>query len=204
MNCKWYIPVFIIILAAFGVGLERSTLPNQEIIVQFNAENVSSSQAQRAIANITSQLKSVGIANIVVSEMHDGKLKVTYYSATDVAVIKGLFGKQDKLELGDTAFNETEDSSKIPFSNHSNIYKLDVIKIQKDYGSNIGLQGLPVVVKSAKDNYLKPIISLSASEINFDLKQRDENVAYKNYRDISLLIDITSHKIPEVRAGPFS
>lgn len=204
MNVRWYIPVLIIILAAFGVSLEQATLPNQEIVVEFNTENVSAYEAEQAITSITSQLKSIGVENIVVSEIQGGKLKVTYFSTTDVAVIKNLFPKQNNLQLGNTDFNEKDTSPEIPFSNHSNVYKLDVIKIQKDYGSDLGLQGLPVLVKTAKDQCLSQIVLLGTAETNFSLKQNFENVAFKNYRNVSFLIDITSHKIPEVRAGPLS
>ncbi|MCB0464749.1 MAG: hypothetical protein KDC78_03595 [Aequorivita sp.] len=204
MNWKWYIPVIIIVLAFFGISKEQSTLPNQEIVIQFDTNSVSSDEAQLAVSKITNQLKAIGVADVQVSELLDGKLKVTYYSTIDVAVIKNLFYKQNKLQLDDTAFNEKDNSSKIPFSTDSNTYKLDVIKIQKDYGSDLGLHGLPVALKSVKDQYLNQIVSLAAGDSNFSLKQNFEYVAYKNYRNVSLLIDTTSHKIPEVRAGPLS
>lgn len=204
VNWRWYIPVLIIAFAFFGIGLEQSTLPNQEIVVQFDAKSVSTDEAQRAVSEITNQLKAIGVTDVEVSELLNGKLKVTYYSTIDVTVIKNLFFKQNKLQLGDTAFNEKEGSSKIPFSSHSNTYKLDVIKIQKDYGSDLGLQGLPVALKSSKDQYLNQIVSLATDNADFSLKQNFESVAYKNYRNVSLLIDTTSHKIPEVRAGPLS
>lgn len=178
-------------------------MPNQEIVVQFNADSISVDEAQDAISEITSQLKAIGVADFQISELLDGKLKVTYYSTIDVNVIKNLFQTQKKLHFGDTAFNEKDGSSKIPFSN-SNTYKLEVIKIQKDFGSDLGLHGLPVEVKSLNDQYLNPIVSLGTSEINFSLKHSIERVASENYHDAVLPIDATSHKIPEVRAGPLS
>jgi hypothetical protein len=204
VNWRWYIPILLIVLTFFGVKLEQSALPNQEIVVQFNAEKISDSEAQQAIARITSQLKSGGVKNVVVSQIHGNRLKVTYYSTTDVATIENLFKEEGKLQLDDTAFNEKQHSSEIPFSKNTSFYKVDVIKLQKDYSANSGLQGLPIVVKSAKDTYLKPITSLCVSETVFHLKQREEQVAFKNYRSVSILIDTTSHKIPEVRAGPLS
>mgnify|MGYP000038251692 CR=1 FL=1 len=159
---------------------------------------------QRLVEFITNQLKAIGVAVVQVSKIQNGKLKVTYYSTIDVAIIKDLFNKQDKLQLGYTAFNEKESSSKNPFSNDSNTYKLDVLKIQKDYGSDIGLHGLPVEVKFAKDQYLNQVVSLGTSETYFSFKHSIESVVFKNYRDVSLLIDNTSYKIPEVRAGPLS
>ncbi len=202
MNWKWYIPVVIVALTFFGVNLERSTLPNQEIVVQFNTENVSAFEAEQAIANVTFQLKSIGVENVLVSAIENGKLKVSYYSAKDVATIKGLFSAKNSLSAA--AFNEKDNSSKIPFSPESHIYKLDVVTIQQDYNAGLGLQGLPVGVKTVKEQYLKPIISMGFSEISFQFSPKDEIVAYKNYRHASHLIDHTSYKIPEVRAGPLA
>ena len=204
MNWRWYFTGLIVALAFFGISREQSAVPNQEIVIQFDAHSVSTDEAQRAISEITAQLKSIGVADVQISEILDGKLKVTYYSTIDVAVIKNLFQKQDKLQLGDTAFNETENSSKIPFSNNSNTYKLDVIKIQKDYGSDIGLRGLLVEVKSVKEQYLFTFSILNTSENNFDFQHCIESAVCKNYRNVILFSDKTSHKIPEVRAGPLA
>lgn len=202
MNYKWYIPVLIIALAFFGISLEKSTLPNQEIVVEFSTENVSVVEAEKAIANITSRLKSIGIEEVLVSKVQNGKLKVSYYSSKDVATIKGLFSEQNNLQLASTDFNKKNAPLKTPFSQDSHLYKLDVVTIQKDYKANLDLQGVLVVVKNSKDQYLKPVFSLQSSENNFDLKQAIALVAFKNYRDISFLINQTSYKIPEVRAGP--
>ncbi len=204
MNWKWCIPTLIIALAFFGISVEQSASPNQEIVVQFDASSVGVDEAQLAISEITNQLKAIGVNDVQISELLDGKLKVTYYSTIDVSVIKNLFQKQDKLHFGDTAFNEKDGSSKIPFNTNSNTYKLDVIKIQKDFGSDLGLHGLPTEIKSLKDQYVNPIVSLGTAEIYFSLKHSIESVVRENYHDAVLLIDNTSHKIPEVRAGPFS
>ncbi len=204
VNWRWYITGFIVALAFFGMSMEQSTVPNQEIVVQFNADSISTDEAEQAISEITNQLKAIGVADVQISDLLDGKLKVTYYSTIDVAVIKNLFYKQNKLQLGDTAFNKKDNSSKIPFNSNSNNYKLDVIKIQKNFGSGLGLHGLPVEVKSLKDQYLNPIVFLGTSEINFNLKHCIERVVCENCHETVLLIDSTSHKIPEVRAGPLS
>ncbi len=204
VNKRWYFLGIIIALAFFGISLEQSAVPNQEIVVQFNADSITVDEAEQAISNITSQLKAVGIEVLQVSEIYDGKLKVTYYSNVDVAIIKDLFDNQNKLKLGYSTFNNHGDSSKIPFGDESNTYRLAVSKIQKDSGSDLGLHGLPVEVKNVKDQYLNPIVSLGAAETNFSFKHNIESVVYKNYRDIVFLIDNSSYKIPEVRAGPLS
>ncbi|MDN3725474.1 hypothetical protein QRD02_13880 [Aequorivita sp. SDUM287046] len=204
MNWRWYIPILTIALAFFATSREQATLPNQEIVVQFGANAVSDEDAQRAVAEITNQLEAIGVAEIQVSQLLHGKLKVTYYSTIDVAVIKNLFYKQNKINLDEALFAKRNHSPESPFGDdHSKTYRLDVIQIQKNYGSDFGFHGLPVELKSAKDQYLNQVISL-VNDTHFGFKQNFESVAYKNYRTIALLIDTSSHKIPEVRAGPVS
>lgn len=183
---------------------QSTTNPNQEIVVRFNAVSIDSDEVQRAIADIRNQLESIGIEQVHVSDILDGKLKVTYYSDEDISVVKNLFLEQDKLQLGDTAFNDKDGSTKIPFEQNHYTYKLDVVKIQQDSGSDIGLHGTLVEIKSANDQYLKPILSLATSEVDLSLKYTIKSAGCKTYPNISLLINDSSHKIPEVRAGPLS
>lgn len=204
MNKRWYFFGLLVALAIFGISLEQSVVPNQEIVVQFNAKSINSEEAQQAISEVTDQLKSIGISDFQVFEALDGTLKVTYYSTIDVAVIKNLFSKQSKLQFGETAFNEEGGSSKIPFHNDSNTYKLEVVKIQDNSGSDVGFHGLPVEIKSLKDQYLNQHVFLGISEIAFGIKNTFERKTGKNYYALDFSKDSTSHKIPEVRAGPVS
>ena len=204
MNWRWYISAVVIALAFFGMSLGQSTTnPNQEIVVRFNTTSIDSDEVQQAIADIRSQLKSIGIEEVHVSEILDGKLKVTYFSDKEVAVIKKLFLQHNKIQLGSTTFDDKDGSSKIPFNQNSNTYKLDVIKIQQDLGSDVGFHGTLVEIKSANDQYVKPIFSVVASQIDFNIKYSTESAGCKTYPNIAHLINNSAHKIPEVRAGPF-
>lgn len=204
MNWRWYITGIIIALAFYGAGFEQSTTnPNQEIVVRFSANSITPNEAKKAISGITTQLKSIGVDDIHVSEVVDGKVKVTYFSTLDVVVIKNLLYRHNKLDLSDTAFNEKGDSSSFPFSNSTNTYKLKIVKIQTDPGSDIGFQGLLVAVNSFADQYLKPRISLATSEINFTPKDNFEGLDPIIFHNVPVLIPYFEHKIPEVRAGPF-
>ena len=204
MNWRWYIPILLVALAFVGVSWEQSSLPNQEIVVQFHTNSVSEVEAKQAIANITGQLKSIGVDDFQISQIRDGKLKVTYYSTKDIKVIKNLFAAPIHYQLGNTAVGNTDIPAELPSKENPNAYQVNVLKIQKDSRIDLGLQGLPVEIKSATDQYLNPIVSLGVPEAAFNFKKSFENVAFKNYCNISLLIDTTSHKIPEVRAGPLS
>src|SRR5690554_2550024 len=109
--------------------MEPSTRPNQEIVVRFDAQSVSAADAKRAVSQITKRLKAIGVAHVQVSELHGGKLKVSYYSTIEVSVIKDLLERQPNF--GHTAFNATDNPLDIPFNrDHSKPYQLDVVLIQ--------------------------------------------------------------------------
>ncbi len=203
VNWRWYITGIIIALAFYGAGFEQSTAsPNQEIVVRFSADSITANDAKKTISEITRQLKSIGVDDVHVSEVVNGKVKVTYFSTLDVAVVKSLLYRYNKLDLSDTAFNKDDNSSQFPFSNSPSTYKLEIVQIQTDLGSDIGFQGILVEVNSLADQYLKPRISLATSEINFTPKDNFESADITNYLVVPEFITEFEHIIPEVRAGP--
>lgn len=194
----------MLVLLILGISIEQTTIPNQEIVVRFDVASVNTAEAQQAVSEITKQLEAIGVTDVHVSKLFDGKLKVTYYSTIEVSVIKSLLQNQDLLQLKGTAFNKNRDAFPNPLHRDIKTYELDVVQIQKNNGSNIGLQGLPVVLKPAKDQYLKPVLSNSATEISFVLKDFDADAVNSNYRYAPESSNNCAHKIPEVRAGPLS
>ena len=182
--------------------MEPAALSNQEIIVRFDAQSVNAADAQVAVSEITNQLKAIGVVHVQVSELHQGELKVSYYSTIDVSVIKNLLDRPSDLQIGKAGFSASDIPFEIPFKSNQKTYELDVVLIQKDTGSNVGMQGLPILVKSGKEYYLKPIFFHNTSEINLNLRFCDESTAFKIHHKVSLSMDNPSHIFPEVRAGP--
>lgn len=205
VNWRWYFTGLVVALAFLGISLGQSpTDRNQEIVIRFHAETISDQEAEAVVSEVTDQLRHLGIADIQISELLDGELKITYYSALEVSVIKNSLYQQSRFPLGDTAFNEREGSSKVPFQDHPQTYRLDVIKIQNDLGSALGFQGLLVEVKSSNDQYLKPKLALDSPETGITADIGIEKRESCIYRNVVLPFDHTSHRIPEVRAGPLS
>ncbi len=202
MNWRWFFPILLIALAFYGISKENATRPNQEIVVQFDANTVNTDDARQAVSEITNRLKQIGVADIHVSELRNGKLKVTYFSTVDVALVKNLISNPNSIPLNDSFPSRSDDAPKTPQGENSGTYKLVVIEIQKDYKPGLGFHGVPVELKTVKDQYFTQLFPLTDCQFNFNLKRTDESVAYKNYRGISFLIDSSFRKIPEVRAGP--
>ena len=202
MNAKWFFSTLIVLLALFGIGAGQVAAPNQEIVVQFNGDEVTLDDAQNAIAIVKKQLQIIGVENIQVVEGDEGSLKITYYSDVDVAVIKGIFSVEDKLELGLISYSKDKEPFKVPAKDNSNTYELNVCEIHIGVDAEMGFNGYLLELKFGNENYFNPIVYFSADEINVRERNRIEKIAYTVHRNIALVIDNSSHNIPEVRAGP--
>ncbi len=201
MKLKWYICTLIIVLTFLGVGQHQISVPNQEIIVQFTDDEVSSDDAINAITIVKKQLQVIGVDNIQVCEVADGKLKITYYSDIDVASIKNILSQEENLKLGYTS--NDDESSKLPSKDESNSYNLDVYEIQKESNSDWDFEGTLVLeLKPDGDRFsnLKVFASFEELDVEVDITR----VAYKLHYNIAIAIDKTSYIIPEVRAGPIA
>lgn len=94
MQLKRYIGAIIFILSFLAViSQQEFNVPNQEIVLEFNHVEVTSNEAQTAVAHVKQQLQGLGANQIKVQQTAQGKLKITYYSDADVASIKKTFSK---------------------------------------------------------------------------------------------------------------
>lgn len=204
MNSKWFIGVVVIALAFLGISLEQTAIPNQEIVVQFHLDAVSTNDFENAITIVTEQLQSIGVEGVQVTKLLDGNLKITYYSTIDVARVKDLFSKQENLLAGYSSFATNETTPYEPFDSDIVTYELNVSEIQTATDAAMGLHGSLVEFKSGNEWYVNPVVYLPSSNIDFAAHNTRENVARTQYEKVTLGIDTSSYKIPEVRAGPLS
>ena len=207
MKLRLYISTFIITLTLLGtLCKEQAVVPNQEIVLQFIDANIATSQTQSTIATVKAQLKALGADNIQVTEdAINGKLKIAYYSDSDVLHVEKILSKENKVELDVTANSQDNNHSEFPSDKNTKIFNLDVYKIQDSSDTNTGLDGkLAIELKPESDRFFNPIVDFFAVEIDNRKRDRIIKVAYKLNRNIAIAIDNTSHNIPEVRAGPIT
>ncbi|MFT5249028.1 MAG: hypothetical protein ACI93P_000751 [bacterium] len=202
MKPKWYLSTFILIVAFLGAGLQQFSVPNQEIVLQFEDQEISLVETENAIANIKKQLQDIGVEKIQVYKGDNGVLKISYFSEIDVVSIKKLFSKEKALKLSYSLLDIEEGTSKIPSKNKSNTYQLDVFEIQKSNGNEGDSNGLVVELLPENDRSFNPDVYYSALVQDVRFKNKIEKVAYVIYSAISIEIDNSSYNIPEVRAGP--
>lgn len=205
MNSRRYIGALIIVLTFLGaVYQQQSTIPNQEIVLQFTDAKVTSVDTQNTIALVKEQLQYLGADNIQVKETAGGTLKITYYSATNVSHIKKGLSKENALSLGHNLNNQEKKSSKLPIENSSISYNLNVYEIQNGNDTNWNfVENSILQIKSDNERLLNPNVFVSVI-VSDDKDDVNYKVAYNTFRNIALSIDNASHNIPEVRAGPLS
>lgn len=201
---KWYISTLIIILTIIGVVCEQQiSIPNQEIVLQFTDSEVSVEEAQITIEIVKKQLQNLGVENIQVTEQETGNIKITYYSDSDVDIIKQSLSREKKLILDYSPIDRSTQDSKFPSDKNTIGYNLDVHEIQKNHDVNRNLNGTPAQELKLKSNhFFNYNVLASFDEAGVSEQESVLKVAYKVNKHIALAIDNASRSIPEVRAGP--
>lgn len=200
MKLKSLLSVLIIVLALLGLSQHEMSVPNQEIVMQFTDDEVSSDDALNAIEIVKNQLQTIGVDNIQVREIEEGRLRITYYSDMDVVSIKNILSQEKNLKLGYTSTGE--EPIDLP-SDDSDSYNFNVYEIQKPSDSKWDFEGTLVLeLKPDGDRFSNPKVFASINEIDDEVSST--KVAYKLHYNIAVAIDNTSYKIPEVRAGPIA
>lgn len=205
MNAKWYFSTLIIILTFLGIRQQETSVANQEIVMEFIDDEVTSCEIQDAIAIVKTQLEALGVDDIEVRKEEDGRLRITYYSDVNVESIKRLLSEEKNIALGYTSYDREQEDSKFPSKEKTNSYNLDVYEIHKGTDIQFGLDGKYVIdLNHDYDRFTNPNVPISLGLIDASENNSLVKIAYKLYRNIAIAIDNTSHKIPEVRAGPIT
>ncbi|MDH7445004.1 hypothetical protein [Aquimarina sp. 2201CG14-23] len=206
MMKKWYFGTLLAAFALLVVMQQQAVVPNQEIVLEFTNVDVSSLEAQNAIAIVKKQLQSVGAKNTRVSkELKEGTLKITYYSDADVEFIRKTLSKEQSANLDYVLSNQTGDNGEFPIQERSKDYNLDIYEIYKSTDVDTDFNGKYVLEIKQKQNRHSSTNSYSyVSEITTNDLDRLVKIAQKVNRNIAIAIDNTSRNIPEVRAGPIS
>jgi len=204
MNFKGYLSILIIILALFGINWEPSTIPNQEIVVEFDDGEVSFDKTQNTLAEVKHRLELIGVKNIRVVEVADGRLKITYFSDVDVASVKQMLTENGELFISSIAQSGDEIPSEVPSEEDFAGYELNIFEIKNSTNFDLDLSGYLLEPIPDSHNDVIPADHFLANEISFFSHNVTNKVAYAYYHNRSLRIDDSSYIIPEVRAGPAS
>ena len=197
MKTKWYFSTFIIIFTFLGICYNHISTPNQEIIVQFNSNEVTVEQSENAITIIKGQLYEFGIEQVYVVKQLNGEIKFSYRSSLDVTSIKNTLTEIEFIEV-----NSTSDNSQQKKSNKKS-YDFDVYEIHKTSESNSNSAGKFVIItKQEFDRYVNTNLTIPQVTIENKLCDLEAKLLEKINRNNVRITTTISHNIPEVRAGP--
>lgn len=199
MKNNWYISLFILALAIAGIGLDQSSIANQEVVLKFTNLEVSETESQEVINYIKGQLEEANVENIQILKPEQGVLKIKYHSDLDVARIKEIFSKGNDFALEKS---NNKSSTKFPLENEGDVssFHLDVFEIQLDKDF-VGTPGTVVEGKSEIVRFFAP----DGLSILGNLEDKDTEIAQVAYNTSfckTLGIEIGFCRIPQVRAGP--
>ena len=205
MKKEWYFGMLISAFALLVVMQGQTVVPNQEIVLDFGDVTVSSQEAENAVKTVKKQLASIGVKNTRISnELHNGKLRISYYSDADVENIQQILA-ENYISWNHILFdNNGSNDSKIPFDKESSDYHVAVYKIQKSTDNDSGFSGIHVLELEQKQDRASGVSYSFVNENADEAISRFIQLAQKVHNAIAIAIDNTSHKIPEVRAGPIS
>ena len=199
MKAKWYFSTLVVALVSLGIYQHKISSPNQEILLQYNPDEVTTEQSQTAIEAITEQLQIFGIDDVRVHQTKNGELRISYHSSIAVENIKkALSEKSLQLEIASLNHN----NSKNPSKNQEKDYQLDVYEIHKTSDSSNSAGKFVVVVKQDYDRYLNSNFYPSFNQFQVNEQTDFENTSNKMFTSLSIVKDNNSYIIPEVRAGP--
>ena len=195
MKAKWYFSTLILVIL-LGVVHQQFSAPNQEIVLQFSNQNLSSEQSQKTITKLKNQLLEIGVKHINVFEGINGNLKITYFTTVNASQIKQILLDDNILALNVNSQNERGSSKS------SDTYDLDVFELHNSTNSQWDLEGTLVIeLKANTDRFYSPKAypTLSKKQISLQLQPFSLQV----FKDTAIIDGNSSFNIPEVRAGPF-
>ena len=123
MKSKWYFSTLLLILfVCFGAFQEKTTIPNQEIVLEFIDVSINKNKINNTITNVKTKLLSAGVSNILIKETKSGTLKISYYSAIHIDNIKEVLAKDNELAFSQNSENKDKN---LPLSDYNfDIYEL--------------------------------------------------------------------------------
>ncbi|TNJ46141.1 hypothetical protein KFZ70_08795 [Tamlana fucoidanivorans] len=205
MIARWCISIFVLVLTLFGVVSQQQTpAPNQEIVLEFAHVELSSEEALKTIGEVKEQLQEVGVTNVQIKPLDDGKLKISYFSESDVTSVKRAFAKNPYLAV-ETDASTPKKSSEIPSHDESLQYHFDIYEIEPGDYSGWDFNGSVVLqLDNKSDRFLDPSLKLNTSGLVHNHLSKQVKVSYRVQQTIAIALDTPLHSIPEVRAGPNS
>ncbi len=203
MKNKVFFSAFILFLVLLGVGLGKTIVPNQELILEFSKDQRATNKTELALTLITHQLEAIAVQDVKVEILANGALKISYFSELDTVHIKDKIEQAIGSSLKDSSYSLSNQDAQFPLEKENPYYKIAIYKTQDvtDIDGNATTIIEPKLKISRSTNY--DVYAFLGKE-----RLRDQTlttkVAYRRFKYIGIANRTATYKIPEVRAGPIS
>ncbi|KGL58522.1 hypothetical protein [Polaribacter sp. Hel1_85] len=195
MKVKWYISTLFLLFICFGAFQEEVTIPNQEIVLEFVDAKINKKNIENTITDVKEKLLKVGVTNIKISETQNGTLKISYHSDFHIDNIKKELAKENELVLNQHSENQ-------PKNKDSSNYNLDIYELTNETDISNSDFKFVFEVKYNSDRFTTYNYFAFLKKIDQHKADQLFKNTYKTNKNNPFIKDHSSHKEPEVRAGP--
>lgn len=196
MNSKWRISLFFLLLfAVFGALQERTTLPNQEIVLEF-VNDFNTENQEKTVANLKEKLVALGVSNIKINKTEKGILKISYYSISDVKQVENELSKNENLLV------ESDKNHHPKENKNDSYYNLDIYEIEDVVDLSTSTNDCVIEIKLDYKRFTNTnfLVAFKSSEIG--KKSGLFNSKLKANQHVVFNTKTVVNGEPEVRAGP--
>jgi len=202
---KWYFGILTTAWALLVMVQQNTVVANQEIVLEFANVDINSPEAQRAIALVKNQLRTIGVKNPQLSqEFKNGKLKITYYIDSHIASVKRILSATQSITF-DLVLQRPNEEESPTNEKDSKEYTLTIYEVQKrtDRGSNFIVNQ---VLELHKQQDEQPIFDTYHTRVIGSIENSLSTLqtVQKIGRSGVLVFDHNFPIFPEIRAGPFT
>lgn len=201
MKLKWYVSILLLVFTVFGIVQENTTVPNQEIVLEFVDVKIAKKDIDYTISLVKQKLQNAGAKNIKVQETKNGVLRISYYSLENIDVIKEALSKTNSLAFNNHQKHREEN---YPSSDTSSNYNIDIYELDNHHTNLSNFDG-KAVLEIKYDSQRSTNFQNYASLENVIIKKANKlfKTNYKFSKSLLIVKENTSNYKPEVRAGPF-
>ncbi|UAM97059.1 hypothetical protein K8354_12085 [Polaribacter litorisediminis] len=192
---KWYISTLFLILIYWGGFQEPISVRNQEIVLEFFDTKINQKNIESISTDIQEKLLKIGVSNIKIQETANGTLKISYFSIVPTETIKAALAEDIDLVSDQKSKNNQNNTP----SSH---YNIDIYQLTDEADlSNLDDKFI-FEIKYNSDRFTNNYKYAHTRSLQIHHTNQLFKIAYKANKKSPFTKDRTSHKEPEVRAGP--
>ena len=198
MQKKWSLLV-ILVIALLGYSECQLESHNQEIVITFGDQSVTSDKAEETVLIVKDKLTDLGIDNIQTHLLESGVLKISYFSDSDTDQIQEALSSVGLLTL-DKSRNQKHPG---PSNSFRHQVVLVIQEIKGFHDQNAGVNGETMLIQWQElDRVILTHSDGSSGNLAAFASQSDFKNSINSSFYLTIKIGIQDYAFPEVRAGP--